>query len=207
MTFNRDHQQIRNVFQKYWFLLTVDPILGKQLSPHPSITYRSSRSNGDRLTSSHFSETPLQERWNVPLWTGECCGTLDVRTQAMLRGGNKWQCKHYVDCNTKGIMYFMQCPYSALYVGKTRREFTRCIFDQTYAGSIGYFRSPLGRHIAFNHGYKFEGFPFLPLERIHIHPKGGVCDGNILRAKTKWIFKLRTHLPPGLNENIYKPFL
>lgn len=43
-------------------------------------------------------------------------------------------------------------------MGKTRREFRRRIYDHVYAGSIGYFKRPMGRHIVFDHAYHFDGF-------------------------------------------------
>lgn len=74
------------------------------------------------------------------------------------------------------------------------------MYGHNYAGSIGYFKSPLCRHIALTHNYKFKGFGFFPLERIQLPSSGGDSDGTILYVETKWIFRLRAYLSPGLNE-------
>lgn len=127
---------------------------------------------------------------------------LVLRATAVLSEGFKWRCRHFVDCDTVEIIYLLQCPCWAFYVGKTRRPFKRHMYDHNYVDSIGYFRSPLGRHIAFAYNYKFEGFSFLPLEIIHLPLRGGDWNGTILRVETKWIFRLRAHLSSGLIENI-----
>lgn len=143
-----------------------------------------------------------------PCGLGDCCASLECRIMATLSGERKWKSRHFVDCDTIGIVCLLQCLCGAFYVGKTHRPFKRRIYNHKYAGSIGYLKSPLGRYIAFSHNYKFEGFRFLPLERIHIPSRGVNWENIILRVETKWIFKLKAYIPPGLNESIlYKPFL
>lgn len=139
----------------------------------------------------------------------EYCPYLDTRSRATLLNNIRWCSRHFVGCKTPGIIYLLQCTCGAFYVGKTRREFPRCIYDHVYAGKIGYFKSLIGRHIALDHNYKFEGFKFLPLQRIYQDSRGGDWDQKILQKESRWIFQLRSNLPPGLNEkNIpYRPFL
>lgn len=133
---------------------------------------------------------------------------LDCRTQAVLPRGTKWKSRHYVDCDTVGIIYLLQCTCVSYYVGKTKRNFKQRIKKHVYAASIGYFKTVIGRHIAFQHNYKFDGFSFLPLERVHIPPRGGDWDNMILKTEARWIFRLGGHTPPGLNESLsFKPFL
>lgn len=111
-------------------------------------------------------------------------------------------------CNTQGVVYLLQCPCKAFIVGKTRREFWRRIYDHTYATSVGYFKSPIGRHIALDHNYKFDGFSCLPLCIILRHMQGGNWDQRILQAETRWIFHLNACTPPGLNDALsFGPFL
>lgn len=40
LTFSQQHQIIRNIIQKYWFLLAEDSILASYVTKKPSITYR-----------------------------------------------------------------------------------------------------------------------------------------------------------------------
>lgn len=111
------------------------------------------------MDNTENSEEPL----TIPCGTCTYCQYLDTRTVVTLPGGIPWRAKHHVTCNTQGVVYLLQCPCNVFYVGKTRREFWRRIYDHTYAVSMGYFKSPIGRHIALLHNYHFEGFASLPL--------------------------------------------
>lgn len=144
LTFNRDHLKIKTIFQKYWFLLTEDPILGHYFPANPSITFTRPGSIGDWLVSSHFTDTPKKDPCkNLGTFAcGSCeyCGFLDLRTKATLHRATNG------NANISSIV--------------TPQE-------------------------SFCHVYKFEGFLFLPLEIIHIHPRGGDWDEVILRMETK----------------------
>lgn len=54
LTFSSQHHSIRAIVNKYWFLLTEDPILSKYVSPRPAITYCRAKSLKDSLVQSHF---------------------------------------------------------------------------------------------------------------------------------------------------------
>lgn len=54
LTYSGQHQSIRSILKKYWFLLTEDPILSQYVAAQPSITYRRSKSLKDSLVHSHF---------------------------------------------------------------------------------------------------------------------------------------------------------
>lgn len=91
LTFNKAHHNIRLIFDKYWFLLSEDPILTKYLPIRPSITYRKSKAIGNRLVSSHFleenSNDPCRKIGTSPYGSGDCFASLDCRTTATLPGG------------------------------------------------------------------------------------------------------------------------
>lgn len=163
---------------------------------------------------SHFSEKsnkdPCKYIGTFPCGTGEFCDALDRRLSVTLPQRVKWYCKHFVNCYTIGIVYLLQCPCGAFYVGKTRRPFKKRIHDHIYAGGIGYFKSPIGHHIAFSHNYQFDGFLFLPLETFHVPPRGGDWDNTILCVEARWIFKQGPTLHLALMKvspinRIYKP--
>lgn len=67
---------------------------------------------------------------------------------------------------------------------------------------VGFFKSSIGRHEAFEHNYKFEGFKFVPLTRLYIDSRGGDWDKTILKVEARWIFNLQAWSPPGLNDAI-----
>lgn len=141
---------------------------------------------------------------------GNCpyCIYLDTRTRAVLPGGISWRARNLVSCTIKGIVYLLQCLCDSYYVGKTQREFWCRIYDHIYATSFGYFKSPIGRHMALQHSYNFDGFSFLPLSVIPEDSRRGDWDKNLLQIESKWIFQLNACQPPGLNDSLsFKPFL
>lgn len=90
MTYNKNSDPIRAIVDKYWFLLTQDPILGQYVTNRPSITYRRSNSLRDLLVSSHFSEDCTadgEKPSTIPCGCCTYCQYLDTRTTAILPGG------------------------------------------------------------------------------------------------------------------------
>lgn len=76
------------------------------------------------------------------------------------------------------------------------------------AGSIGYYKSAIGKHIAFAHNYARTHITFVPLTHIPPNPRGGDWEQSLLRAEARWIHRLKALVPPGLNESLsFKPFL
>lgn len=106
---------------------------------------------------------------------------------------------------TKGIIYLLDCPCGCFYVGLTRREFSKRIYDHVYTATIGYYKSPIGKHIALAHSYAKVHLTFVPLSHIPPSPRGGDWEKKLLRTEARWIFRLNA---PGLNEALsFKPFL
>lgn len=54
LTYCRQHQEIRDILRKYWFLLKEDTVLFDYVAAWPSITYRKCKSLKDKLVSSHI---------------------------------------------------------------------------------------------------------------------------------------------------------
>lgn len=167
LTFSYQYHTIRDIINKYWFLLTEDPILSSYVAPEPSITYRRSRSLKDKLVNSQFTETvPLQSQASIGTIPCGCfgfCNTLDTRSRIILPGGYKWSSNHMVTCTTMGVIYLFQLTCNAFYVGKTCRPLAIRISEHIAAAKAGFFKTVIGRHIAFAHNYSFGGFKFLPL--------------------------------------------
>lgn len=86
-------------------------------------------------------------------------------------------------------------------MGKTRRPVTVRISEHIAAAKAGFFKTIIGRHVALEHGYVFNGFKFLPLTRIDRHDRGD-WDRALLQAESKWIFRLQSHTFPGLNDSL-----
>lgn len=119
-------QSITKIEFIYWFILTEDPVLANYVSPQPLITYQRSRSLRDSLKHSHFQIKEIQapiEPITTPCYACDTCKFLDLQSQATLPGGIKWRQKKPVTCTSMGVIYLLQCPCGAYYVGKTSRSF------------------------------------------------------------------------------------
>lgn len=106
------------------------------------------------------------------------------------------------------VIYLLQCPCGAHFVGKTKRAFKIRISERIEDAKSGFFKTVIGRHIAFIHNLQLPGLQvFTP----HSHPpcdRGGDWDWTMLQAESRWIFKLKADKLPGLNDFIsYAPFL
>lgn len=62
--FSGQHQQVRDLLQKHWYLLMGDPNVSKHLKDHPEITYRCSRSVRDHIVHSHYAP-PSKDKTNI----------------------------------------------------------------------------------------------------------------------------------------------
>lgn len=149
-TFNGQHKDLKNILSKYWFLLTLDS-MGRNFVPcNPSITFRKSRKSRlfrDSLTTSHLDlhDQPKPANGTFPCGACAYCANLDTRSPVSLPDNTTWTSWHFVDCTSRGIVYLLSCPCGAFYVGITRREFHKRIYDHVYAAAIGYYKSPIGK--------------------------------------------------------------
>lgn len=91
-------------------------------------------------------------------------------------------------------VYLLLCPCTSFYIGKTRREFRRKMYEHRYYASIGFFKSPIGRHFVFDLGYKLDHLMFVPLCHIPTPPTSQVA------ISTSYYYALRHtgHIKSGL---------
>lgn len=111
--FNCQHDQLKAILQKHWYLLTQDPAISKFVPPQPTIVYRRASSLKDKLVHSHlsgsnFKTNPLKGTFKF----GRCsyCKYINTNKNIILLNGE-----------TQGVVYLMTCECSAFYVGKTFR--------------------------------------------------------------------------------------
>lgn len=111
--FTFSNQQIKGIFEKYWFLLTEDPVLSNYVASKPSITYRRAGSLKDELISSHFVNPTIRQSIpprTIPCGSCEACPFLDIRNQVILPNGERLTQRQPASCHTSGVIYLLQCP-------------------------------------------------------------------------------------------------
>lgn len=89
--YSTEHKKVKQIFSKYWHLLTSDPNIGSFISPSPPVTHRRVPSVGDLLVQTEFRG----QAWGDPckLWgtfpCGSCayCQYMDTRGNICLPNG------------------------------------------------------------------------------------------------------------------------
>lgn len=127
MKFNKQCNEIRAILQEHWHLLTEDSIIKHFVDPSPRITFKRNRSLRDILTSSHFDRhqgsDPCGTHPRSRFWYGDCdyCHFVLTLKDLLVMGSVTIRPRHFVNCETKGIIYLLTGGCDTFYVGKTKR--------------------------------------------------------------------------------------
>ncbi|XP_077339255.1 uncharacterized protein LOC143983433 [Lithobates pipiens] len=213
MRFTKQHNIIYNIIQKYWPILSDDPKIGRFVATRPSISFKRASSLHDRLVQSEYMSAAKRSKHcsvfgSFPCNHCSCCKYIRRDKTFCLPNGGIFRPIHFVNCQTRGIVYFMECECGAYYVGKTKQEFHRRISKHVYSMEIGNYYLPVGRHVVTVHDYRMPKFTFVALDRIHIPARGGDWNKILLQREQRWIHNLDATSAPGLNESTsFAPFL
>lgn len=208
---SKQHGQMRNIFQKYWPLLTADNTIKEFFKSYPEITYRHAPSMRDGLVHSHHMARGPMDYSTVGTFP---CGACDIcpfilnSKNVTLPNGKTHLIKHRVTCKTIGVVYLALCICGCFYVGKTKRPFLKRIKDHIAPLYKHLTTTALNRHIAIVHNYDPGVVCFAALEHVSSHARGGNIDTSLLQLETRWTHLLDATKFPGLNEYIsFKSFL
>lgn len=213
MRFSRQHVTIKNILQKHWSILTDDPKLKTFLPKQPSITFRRATSLKDTLVQSEFKNQHKRSKQchitgSFPCGHCTFCPLIRKAKSFRLPNGEIFKPSHFANCQTRGVVYFMECDCGAYYIGKTKQELWRRVSKHMYSMEIGDRYLPTGRHVVYEHNYKLPNVTFTVLQKVQIPERGGDWNKVLLQKEQKWIFHLQAMSPPRLNESIsFAPFL
>ncbi|KAM4050243.1 uncharacterized protein ACNLHF_014747 isoform 1-T1 [Anomaloglossus baeobatrachus] len=131
-SFNRQWEHIRGILSKHWPVLQTEPVLRNTLPDRPLMTARRGRSLRDMLVHSHYSRpNKLPFSTGRPLVGSFPCGScIACRHGNIVRatsftsssGARTFDIRHYISCNSTGIIYYATCNCNLIYVGLTSRE-------------------------------------------------------------------------------------
>lgn len=92
--YSNQHNEIRKILNRFWPLLSADPVARKYIKDFPEITFRRFPSLKDRLAHSHFNYVPpINNQTNRDISPcGHCdvCEFVDHKYRFLLPNG-KWQ--------------------------------------------------------------------------------------------------------------------
>lgn len=109
-----DHlKEVRDIINKYWNLLLLDPNFKDLLPDKPAITFRKGRSLRDRLVQSHYVResnpgTLLDRRSIGSFKCGKCCYSKYINTGKNFTSAATvmtYQIRDYVNCRSVGVIY------------------------------------------------------------------------------------------------------
>lgn len=120
--------------------------------------------------------------------------------------GHNIKLQHFATCKTTGVIYMLKCPCGKAYVGKTKREvrkrigehkrsITNCDLEKQISVT------PVSRHFRMQ-GHNSNQLRWLVLQIVNTPPRGGDFNRILLQNEIRWIDRLNTMAPMGLNEDI-----
>lgn len=111
--YSNQHTKIRNIIQKYWHLLSMDPNVGRFISQTPSINFRCATSIKDHITQSEFKEEgrgdPCRLKGTYTCGGYNFCRYIWVGSSCRLPNGQTFRARHFANCKTQGVVYLMLC--------------------------------------------------------------------------------------------------
>lgn len=90
----------------------------------------------------------------------------------ILPNGKPYYSKQRLTCDTEDVIYLMLCQCGQFYIGKTKRQFRRQVYDHVYAVRNGKTRTSISIHVGFKHNYNPIMMTFIGLEKVHKNPRG-----------------------------------
>ncbi|CAJ0941415.1 unnamed protein product [Ranitomeya imitator] len=213
-TYNSQWVGFREIIDKYWPILLSDPTLKKCLPSKPLITARKCKNLKDLLVHSHYesqdkrNQTWLETKGCFPC--GHCKGCANVlKSKEFINasGNRMYSIRHFITCSTKGVVYSAQCPCGKLYIGLTTRELRIRVrehvrdIDKAKTCEDPTQLKTIPRHFFQKHDCDESLLKVKGIDVVKMGPRGGDLAKNLAKLECKWIFRLGTMAPDGLNES------
>ncbi|OCT74695.1 hypothetical protein XELAEV_18033683mg [Xenopus laevis] len=208
---------MEQAINKFWPILQADKQFGHLFKQTPLFCYKKGQSLKDILCP---SDTRLQKprffgkskTGTFPCMSCNCCSSI-IKGNVVNHPtrGYEIKIKTYATCNTTHVVYLLKCPCGMGYVGQTKREIK--IRIQEHRGNIRNFKintqtdTSVSRHFV-EHKHNPIQLKWCVLEEAVIDKRGGNRLNKLLQLEGRWIRKLNTLIPDGMNDSwSLKPYL
>lgn len=177
--FSNQNKTVKNIVERYWHVLKLDPTISPFMQDKPSFTFKRAKSIKDNLVSSEYSGGGVgkQDLCKRPktFRCGGCpyCQFMKTKSNIKLPNGQNYAPKHFANCRTIGVVYLLICDCACYYVGKTSQEFWRWAYRHIASMKSCSSSLPLGRHVSAIHAGIFPKVSFLILDCVHPGIRGG----------------------------------
>ncbi|CAJ0967631.1 unnamed protein product [Ranitomeya imitator] len=213
-TYNNKWPQFCQIVRKHWQILLTDPILKKCLPPSPLITARRAKNLKDIMVHSHYEPTKekkgtwLDTKGFYPCGHCKACENMPKsQTFTDAKRSRTYSIRHYISCATKGVVYCAHCPCGKIYIGLTTRELR--IRTREHVRDIDRSKTvddpsvlkTIPRHFFEHHNSNSSLLRIKGIDIVQMGSRGGNLAKNLARLESKWIYRLGSIAPQGLNEN------
>lgn len=216
--YNNQWRNIHGIISTHWNVLQLDPRLKRHITDRPTLTARRAANLKDKLVSSHFQRptTPIgcgnKLKGSYPCGRCNVCqfvtSTVDFENPS-LGGLPRVKLKHYINCQTRNVIYALTCPCSRVYVGQTTQKLKQRIQQHLSNISLaardrtkGKTLTSVASHFLDHHDGKYDRLQVVGLDKVLINIRGRNVGALLLRRESRWIFELNTLHPTGLNEEL-----
>ena len=203
LTFNRTYHQVKEIILKHWHILKKIP----RCSPKPLFAFKRSKNLKDILVKSRLDTTPALHNTvdkKIPLGfypslnCTACRYAIKTNCFQNAAGDRTFYIKDYVNCNSKGIVYLIQCVKCNLkYVGISTRPVK--ILEHFSYIRTNKPSAPLTSHWSGSQ-HSLSDLRCCVIEKVKASEENLVIQ--LRRRETFWVHTLNSLAPHGLNSEI-----
>ncbi|XP_056416058.1 uncharacterized protein LOC130357391 [Hyla sarda] len=220
--YNAHWEEMRRAIEKHLPILKTDSVLRHYVPDRLQMTARRARNLKHILVKSEYvSSTPnlfnLGTIKNGCFPCGKCvaCPNIVRSTDFSDSGGQKtFKIRHHITCESKAVVYYAYCPCPKIYIGLTTRplkvrvrEHMRDIRQAATRVHVEELK-PIARHFLSEYECDPNLLKVKGIDQVNLGIRGGDIPKILAQCESKWIWRLHTLQPLGLNEiQPFAPFL
>ncbi|OCT89306.1 hypothetical protein XELAEV_18017926mg [Xenopus laevis] len=215
-TYNNSNKELETIIQKHWHILQKDKDLQEHLTKNPQIVYKKPNIIKQILAPSCLPPIDCNripksflERKNGFFTCRTCKGCKtskinDRKADKFISNVTKeeFNIKTILTCNSKNIIYLLQCPCNLQYIGRTNRTLKIRIREHMNNIKKGLLTHSVSAHFKTHHNSDPSLLKFMGIAQKKKHWRGNDIVQAISREETYWIHKLKTLTPKCLNIEI-----
>ena len=113
--------------------------------------------------------------------------------------GESFKIKPLITCGSDHVTYVIECPCNLQYVGRTTRQLKIRINEHLKNIKNSFPNHSVSKHFASHHASDPSPCTFYGIDKIDRNWRGTHMLRSVSQNEMKWVHKLRTMQPSGLN--------
>ncbi|OCT60779.1 hypothetical protein XELAEV_18046801mg, partial [Xenopus laevis] len=206
--YNSASPKFKSILDKHWHLLREAYPSILEFQQGPMMSYHRGVTIGSRLVNADIRTPPKKAMFWGPRKEGmyRCKGCAQCRY--VLVGpefdhphrDQKYQIRGFNTCDTNFAVYMLVCPCGLVYVGETTQKVKDRFSQHRSTIHTGNRSLPVSRH-CLEKGHTSDELKFRVIQHVPPLKRGGDRALALKRAEVKWIDRLGTLSPQGLNRD------